>query len=312
MQQINVGVNEANQRLDKLLHKYMQLAGNGFIYKMLRKKNIVLNGKKAAGTEILNVGDVVTLYMADETIKKFQKQIVMPKEYPMPDVIYEDKNVLILNKPCGMLSQKSEADDVSMIDIAIAYMVATGSIEKEKLSSFRPGICNRLDRNTSGIVVIGKTLNALQVCNKLIADKDVKKYYMTVVDGIVKNKMNIKGYLLKDDDNNKVEIFDKPVGMAKYIETSYEPLSYTDKETVLNVELHTGRSHQIRAHLAYIGHPVIGDRKYNPKAKGDRRIKHQLLHSYKMVFPEDKRLGELSGRTITAPLPKAFEKFTEQ
>ena len=103
MQEINVGVNEANKRLDKLLHKYMQLAGNGFIYKMLRKKNIVLNGKKAAGTEILREGDVVTLYMADETISKFQKQIVMPKEFPVPDVIYEDKNVLVLNKPCGML-----------------------------------------------------------------------------------------------------------------------------------------------------------------------------------------------------------------
>lgn len=311
MQVINVGANEANQRLDKLLHKYMQLAGNGFIYKMLRKKNIVLNSKKAGGTEILNEGDVVTLYMADDTIKKFQKQIVMPKEYPTPDVIYEDKNVLILNKPCGMLSQKSEQNDISMIDIAIAYMVANGSIEEEKLASFRPGICNRLDRNTSGIVVIGKTLSALQICNKLIADKDVKKYYLTVVDGIIKKKMNIKGYLLKDDDNNRVEIFDKPVGPAKYIETSYEPVSYTDKETVLNVELHTGRSHQIRAHLAHIGHPVIGDRKYNPNAKGDRRIKHQLLHSYKMVFPEDKRLGDLSGRTIRAPLPKAFDKFTE-
>lgn len=309
MQKINVGVNEANQRLDKLLHKYMQLAGNGFIYKMLRKKNIVLNGKKANGTEILKEGDVLTLYMSDETIAKFQKQIVMPKNYPEPDIIYEDKNVLILNKPCGMLSQKSDNDDVSMIDVAIAYLVANGSIDIERLSSFRPGICNRLDRNTSGIVVVGKTLNALQVCNKLIADKDVKKYYLTVVDGIINDKMNIKGYLLKDDLNNRVEIFDKPIGLAKYIETSYEPICHTEKETVLMVELHTGRSHQIRAHLAYIGHPVIGDRKYNLNARGDRRIKHQLLHSYKMIFPEDKRLGELSGRTITAPLPKAFDRF---
>lgn len=311
MREIKVGVNESGQRLDKLLHKYMQLAGNGFIYKMLRKKNIVLNGKKASGTELLNEGDVVTLYMADDTIKKFQKEIVMPKEFPIPDVIYEDDNVLILNKPCGMLSQKSEADDISMIDIAIAYMVANGSIDKEKLASFRPGICNRLDRNTSGIVVVGKTLRALQVCNQLIADKDVKKYYLTVVDGIVKSEMHIKGYLLKHEEDNRVEIFDKPVGPAKYIETSYEPVSYTDKETVLKVLLHTGRSHQIRAHLAFMGHPVIGDRKYNPNAKGDRRIKHQLLHSHIMVFPEDKRLGNLSGRTITAPLPKSFNRFME-
>lgn len=308
MQEINVGANEASQRLDKLLHKYMQLAGNGFIYKMLRKKNIVLNGRKATGTEILKEGDVVTLYLADETIKNFQKKIVMPKKYPMPEVIYEDERVLILNKPCGVLSQKSAPDDVSMIDIAIAYMVANGSITEDKLASFRPGICNRLDRNTSGIVVIGKTLSALQICNKLIADKDVKKYYLTVVEGIVKEKMNIKGYLLKYDDNH-VEIFDQPKGMAKYIETSYEPISYTDKETVLKVELHTGRSHQIRAHLAHIGHPVIGDRKYNPSSANDTRIRHQLLHSHCMVFPEEKMLGALSGRTITAPVPKSFKRF---
>jgi len=311
MQEIKVGVNEASQRLDKLLHKYMQLAGNGFIYKMLRKKNIVLNGKKATGSEILVEGDVVKLFLSDETIKSFQKEIVMPKKYPMPDIIYEDERVLILNKPCGVLSQKSEPNDISMIDIATAYLIADGSLKEESLKSFRPGICNRLDRNTSGIVVVGKTLSALQVCNKLIADKDVKKYYLTVVEGIVKEKMSIKGYLYKYDDNH-VEIFDKPKGQAKYIETSYEPISYTKNETVLKVELHTGRSHQIRAHLAHIGHPVIGDRKYNPSSVKEKRIRHQLLHSHIMVFPKDKRLGGLSGKTITAPVPKTFDLFMEK
>ena len=307
MRELAVGTNEAGQRLDKLLRKYMQLAPDGFLYKMLRKKNIVLNGKKATGKEMLQEQDRITLYLSEETIRGFQKTIVMPAHVPMPDILYEDAQVLILNKPCGMLSQKAAPGDLSMIDIAIAYLISDGTLTEEQLKSFRPGICNRLDRNTSGIVVVGKTLAALKLCNRLIADKSVRKLYLTVVEGRMEKPVHVGAYLRKEAGNQAV-ILDRPEAGAKWMESAYVPLGYTGTQTVLQVELFTGRTHQIRAHLSHIGHPVAGDFKYNPKA-AKSGLKYQLLHSYCMIFPEEAQLGALSGKTITAPLPETFQKY---
>ena len=154
MQEIIVSANEAGQRFDKLLAKYLNEAPKSFIYKMLRKKNILLNGKKATGNEKLEVGDSVKLFLADETIEKFSKLIVVKTKAKL-DIVYEDENVLLINKPVGMLSQKAEAKDESLVEHIISYMMESGQLTEADLRKFKPSICNRLDRNTSGLVVAG-------------------------------------------------------------------------------------------------------------------------------------------------------------
>lgn len=176
MQSINVNSNEAGQRLDKLLTKYLNKAPKSFIYKMLRKKNITLNGKKADGSEKLEVGDEVKLFMSDETIDKFtelkKEQILDTKAL---DIIYENENVLIVNKPAGMLSQKAKEDDVSLNEHIISYLIYTNQLSEKELRSFRPAVCNRLDRNTSGIVIAGKTLKGLQTMSELLKSRNMDK-----------------------------------------------------------------------------------------------------------------------------------------
>ena len=184
MKKIIVTSNEARQRLDKLLAKHLSSAPKGFIYKMLRKKNIKLNGKKAEGSEKLNVGDEITLFLADETIEKFSSAGADQNNQELKramdaqvrlDIVYEDKNVLFINKPAGMLSQKARSQDISLNEYMTAYLVKSGALKEEELVHFRPSICNRLDRNTSGLVACGKTLPALQELGEMFRDRTMKK-----------------------------------------------------------------------------------------------------------------------------------------
>ena len=170
MREIYVSENEAEQRLDKLLQKYLDLAPKSFIYKMLRKKNIVLNGKKAAGNEKLKQGDLIKLFLADETINQFTKEKTGYISTPL-DIIYEDEQILFINKPAGMLSQKAKPSDTSLAEYIIGYLLKSGQITEEELKSFRPSICNRLDRNTSGLVVAGKSLYALQFLGEMFRER---------------------------------------------------------------------------------------------------------------------------------------------
>ena len=234
---------------------------------MLRKKNIVLNGKKATGNEKLAVGDSVKLFLADETIEKFSKLIVVKTKAKL-DVIYEDDNVLFINKPVGMLSQKAEAKDESLVEHIITYMLENGELTEADLRKFKPSICNRLDRNTSGLVVAGKSLAGLQVMGELFKERTLKKYYRCLVKGKIQEKQYIKGFLKKDEATNKVTVSVNEVPDSLPIETEYEPIWSNDQCTLLEVHLITGRTHQIRAHLASQNHPIIGDYKY-----GNRKIK---------------------------------------
>ena len=170
MQEIIVSVNEAGQRFDKLLAKYLNEAPKSFIYKMLRKKNIVLNGKKATGNEKLTVGDSVKIFLADDTIAKFSKQEIVRTKVKL-DIVYEDANVLMINKPVGMLSQKADAKDTSVVEHVISYLLDSGQITEEELRSFKPSICNRLDRNTSGLIIAGKSMVGLQVMGGLFKER---------------------------------------------------------------------------------------------------------------------------------------------
>lgn len=316
MRELEIGANEAGQRLDKYLKKLLPLAESGFLYKMLRKKNIVCNGRKAEGSTQLAVGDHITLYLSDETFEKFSQgrsvDAVPPKKkssMPGIQVLYEDADILVLNKPAGVLSQKAVSSDVSANEWVIQYLLDSGAVTQQSLKTFHPSVCNRLDRNTSGILIAGKTLHGLQVMSRQLKERSIQKYYLCVTAGILTEGQHLKGYLSKDADKNKVTVYhagDAGSKSGQYIETEYQPLGHCKGCTVLEVHLVTGRTHQIRAHLASIGHPIIGDPKYgdpklNRKFLAEIGLKHQLLHAYRAVLAD--------GREIVAPLPEYFSYF---
>lgn len=308
MKLITVHKQEEGQRLVKLLGAYLKEAPNSFFYKMLRKKNITLNGKKADGTEKLKCGDEIRLFLSDETYEKFAGKVQPKEKFPTAklNIVYEDSNVIFINKPAGMLSQKSVPSDVSLNEYLLGYLEKSGQWKQEESKAFRPSVCNRLDRNTSGMVICGKSMAGLQQMAALLKDRSLHKYYLCLVKGVMTESQHLEGYLLKDENSNQVKIFQKETEGAAHIITEYEPL-YTDGEvTLLKVTLVTGKSHQIRAHLSSIGHPIIGDPKY-----GDRKvnaffrethgIKNQMLHAWRLTFPElAEPLDNLSEKSFEA------------
>lgn len=318
MEKLIIGENEAGQRFDKYLGKLMREAPKSFLYKMLRKKNITLNGKKAAGNEMLCSGDEIKVFFSEETFRKFCGEKKTPKDRFPLSVIYEDKNVLLVNKPSGMLSQPSEKGQSSLVEYIIGYLLDSGSITEEILTSFRPGVCNRLDRNTSGIVAAGKTLIGLQELSRLFHDRSLHKDYLCLTKGVLSEKKFIKGYLHKDAKYNKVIVSEKKEQDSLPIETCYVPLGSNGRITLLSVRLVTGRTHQIRAHLASIGHPIVGDAKYGDRSVNDYfrkkyQLPYQLLHAYRLEFPDGcARLENLSGTVHFAPLPELFQKIIKE
>lgn len=320
MQELRITENEAGQRLDKLLAKFLNQAPKSFLYKMLRKKNITLNGKKATGGEKLENGDVVKLFLSDETIEKFSADRLQTAGRrrsleTAPDILYEDAQILLLNKPVGMLSQKAKESDFSAVEFLIQYLLDSGQISRRELQTFHPAVCNRLDRNTSGILAAGKSLAGLQELSRFFKERTIEKYYLCLVSGTVKERACVKGFLYKNEKTNKVQISSAETPDSAAIETEYRPLCTTGDVTLLEVHLITGKTHQIRAHLAAQGHPIIGDYKY-----GDRKINHlyqtqyglasQLLHAYRVRMPEsDGVLDYLSGKEFTAQPPGLFQKI---
>lgn len=309
MKEFVINKNEAGQRFDKYLKKLLKEAPDSFLYKMLRKKNITLNGKKAEGRELLQEQDHVKLFLSDETFEKFhgagtQKNSATGQEYPVCklEIVYEDADSLIINKPAGMLSQKAKPADVSANEYIIGYLLQRGAITPESLATFRPSICNRLDRNTSGLLIAGKSLAGLQYWSSALKERTIEKYYLALVKGKVEKDSHLKGYLTKDRAGNQVRILENMSNNAEqsYIETSFEVVQAWKDVSLLKVHLITGRTHQIRAHLASIGHPMIGDMKYgdmqtNQKWKKDAGVKRQMLHAYELITED--------GRTYRAEIP---------
>lgn len=314
MKELRITQKEAGQRLDKLLGKYLNLAPKGFLYKMLRKKNITLNGKSCDGSEKLVAGDAIKLFLSDETIEKFSEVTVQKVKKTQLDIIYEDSHILLINKPAGMLSQKAKERDESLVEYVTDYLLDTKAITREDLRTFRPSVCNRLDRNTSGLVVAGKSLPGLQIMSEVFRDRSLHKYYYCIVHGKLEREQTIHGFLLKNEQFNQVIIHESQVPGSAKISTKYTPISYKNGYTLLKVMLITGKSHQIRAHLASIGYPLVGDIKYgsqkvNEEARKTFGVCHQMLHSYEVEFPKlPPPLADLSGKVFTAPLPEEFYK----
>ncbi len=329
MQEIKIESSSEGQRLNKFLGRYLDNAPQSFLYKMLRKKNIKYNNGKADGSEILKAGDRIQIYMSDETICNFRKDGMIPqmstpchkfeKSDPLKQIpiLYENEDVLILNKPSGILSQKAVASDYSLNEQIVEYYKWKGG----SLSLFTPSVCNRLDRNTSGIILAGMSLKGTQMLSRVLKARTIDKYYLTIVCGTVTQATTIKGFLCKKKNHNQVVIFrTKEEALANgyqeaaFIETQYQPLAHgkSGKEdfTLLKVKLVTGKTHQIRAHLKSVGHPIIGDGKYGLKSvnayiKSVFGIRHQLLHAFYIHFPEDID-NVLAGKSFTAMPEEPF------
>ncbi|WP_029321333.1 RluA family pseudouridine synthase [Butyrivibrio sp. AE3004] len=348
MREIKVDNNLEGKRLDKFLGSYFTECSMGFLFKMLRKKNITLNGKKATGKEMLNSGDVIAVFFSDETFDKFvnkhakdlnSAQSTSTNEYEKAfekykniQIIYEDEHVLLLNKPAGILSQKAESTDMSINEWLIGYLLKTGFVTRQTLGLFRPSVCNRLDRNTSGLLICSKSLAGARTMAEILKDRSLHKYYRTIVVGEVLSNAHIDGYLYKDEKSNTVTLYDSIPEDIKAenksyskIETSYEILrsgkifinNENIKLTELEVLLHTGKTHQIRAHLSSIGHALIGDTKYgdafvNKEMKKLFKLNYQLLHSYRLKFPklEGELLG-LSEKSFIADTPVVYNNIAD-
>lgn len=309
MREIVISKNEEGQRFDKFLSKYLNKAPKSFIYKMLRKKNITLNKKKDDGSTILKLNDTVNIFICEDSIVNFIEE----KEQPAIignrvelNIVYEDKDIIVINKPVGLLSQKAEKKDISANEYIIDYLLSSEQLTKTEMKTFTPSICNRLDRNTSGLLVAGKSLSGLQNMSKVFRERSLHKYYLCIVNGVVKQSKLIKGYLKKDEKSNKVIISKTSIEGAQAIETEYVPIADNGHITLMMINLITGKPHQIRAHLSYIGHPIIGDYKYGNSKLNDTykklyKINSQLLHAYKLEL-DDKRI-------LYAKLPSVFENM---
>lgn len=308
----------------KYVQRILKESPNSFLYKMFRKKNIVLNGKKIEGNEKVKAGDEIKFFLSDETFDNFAssgtKNISLEEyresfaRFGKPDIVYEDSHIIILNKPVDMLSQKASNNDLSANEWLIGYLLNKKEVTKESLIKFMPSVCNRLDRNTGGLLLFGKTPYGTNTLNSLLRDRTLHKYYLTIVKGKITDKIKITGYLSKDEKSNKVTVSDKEFDNSSYIETEYYPIRYIeDKDiTVLSVLLITGKPHQIRAHLAYMGNPILGDFKYGDSTINKAfRLNNQVLYAVKVIFPKIPDYEELSEATIEIETPDIFKRITE-
>lgn len=308
MVEIKINKSNENQRLDKYLLKYFNKAPKSFIYKMLRKKNIKLNGKKAEGNEIIINNDIINIYLSDETINSFREEKKLLKTNKDFKILFEDKNLILCYKPINLVCQPDiNNKNNSLNDQLIFYMYKNG--EYSLSSDFTPSICNRLDRNTSGIVAFGKNLKTLQALNYAFKNDLIDKYYITAVYGNITKAGVIQLYHKKE--NNKAILSKTYIKDSKKIITQYTPIITKDNKTLLSIKLITGKTHQIRASLEYIGYPIIGDNKYNNNIKdiSNFNLKNQFLHCYKIHFNKQlEYLDYLTNKTfICKHMDKSFE-----
>lgn len=307
MQKITINKNDAGQRIDKYLTKSFKNLPTSLMYKYIRKKRIKLNGKRCEISSRLSEGDIIELYINDEFFEKSEKQYDFLKAPNKIDILYEDSNILLLDKKPGLIVHPDENYHFdSLISRVTHYLYDKHEFNPEKENSFAPALVNRIDRNTGGIVIAAKNAESLRILNQKMKNRELKKIYLCIVHGTLKNKAGVlSAYLDKNEKQNRVYILSNKKEGLKHIKTKYKVLKEYGKFSLLEVELLTGRTHQIRAHFAFIGHPLLGDGKYgtNELNKGTG-FKYQALYSYKLIFNFTTPAGlleYLNGKEITAP-----------
>ncbi len=320
MRELIIGKNDAGQRLDKFITKTLDLP-TSLLYKSIRLKKIKVNRKRAEAGTLLAEGDTVQCFLADEFFSRLDgvgadAALSLERIKPNLSIIYEDENIILINKHPGVSVHEDEHDALGTLIVQIqAYLYGKGEYDPKSEQSFAPALCNRIDRNTGGIVIAAKTSEALRIMNEKIKLREIDKFYLAAVHGIPNPPSDtIYGYLVKDESNNRVRVYDKnPPRGAKKIATRYRVIAKSGGNALLEVELLTGRTHQIRAHMAHIGHPLIGDGKYGVN-RTDRMegYKYQALYSYKLRFSFKTDAGVLeylSGREFS--IPKSDIYFTK-
>ena len=318
MKEITINALNQNQRLDKYIMKLLNTAPKSLVYKLLRKKKIKLNGKRAEGNELLREGDVIRIYLGSDTLEGMAAEKELPRVPNELNIIFEDENILACSKPAGLLSHGQNKNEDSLISRIWLYLNKKGEYDTGKNSDFTPALCNRLDRNTSGLVLCGKNLPALQELNRIMAENRGDKLYLALVEGRLDTSGVLEGYHIKNPKTNEARITQKAEIGGKPVRTEYEPLTFLSGCTLLRIKLISGKSHQIRAHMQSIGHPLAGDPKYGDKRinalfKEKYGLKSQLLHSERFVFTEPEGvLAYLKGKELTAPLNGIFEKILEE
>lgn len=333
MKELIVNNKNEGQRLDKYLKKVLSACPTSILYKSFRKKNITVNDKKCTGNEILVSGDLIKIFFSDETFDKFSAGNVSDNSKNVTDgpsklqgktkelkkselklsdmkisVIYEDDDYIFLNKPAGILCQKASKDDLSLNDWLRDYLKSDKALD---YNMYRPSCVNRIDRNTSGLVMCAKTYKGSRILSDIISSHKLKKFYIAICHGVIKESIILKGFHYKDEKKNVSRVCNTLLDVpevyrndAKEIETIISPVKNNGVFSLVDIQIITGKSHQIRTHLASIGHPLCGDIKYGGAPYKGR--KYQLLHAMRVIFPHDDALGNLSGKTIEATMPNIY------
>lgn len=309
---IEIGTNEAGQRLDKFARKWLKDVPLGAIYKSIRTGQIKVNGKKAKERYFLLEGDIIETKDIETSMKKEKFQRVDNSHLK---ITYEDDNMLIVEKWPGVLVHSDKkGGEPTLTDYVLSYLFDKGDYLPEKEVTFTPAPCNRLDRNTSGIVIFGKNFESLKLLNEMIRERKINKYYLALVKGRIKDRV-YEAYISKNEDENISKVYDKQMPDTKKIAMEVKTEQSCGTFSIVELDLITGRSHQLRAHLAYLGNPIVGDFKYGDKKLNSFFINkyglnYQFLYAYKLTFKDcPPKLSYMENKTLAESLPPIFKKI---
>lgn len=313
MKELVIRQNDAGQRLDKFLSKAVPLLPKSLMYKYIRLKRIKINGKRCEISQRVSAGDIIELYINDEFLDRPERDFMLAP--PIVDIVYEDENILVADKKSGLVVHEDDsASPDTLINRILHYLYDKGEYRPDDENSFAPSLCNRLDRNTSGIVLCAKNAPALRILNQKIKDRELSKLYLCVVCGTPISKSAVEtAYLEKDEKSRTVRVTASRGRNSKTVVTSYRVIKTRGKLSLCEIDLVTGRTHQIRAHMAYLGTPVLGDGKYGSNViNRSFGVKTQALHAYKIIFKFSTPAGKLeylNGKEFHTPMPWFVKEF---